>query len=234
VDIALPDAARLFGVSEKKIRGWIRHDGMPAHRVNDQYRFSRAELLEWATARGREVVGDLFAGADVPDTPGLADALQAGGVHHGLPGLDRESALRALVERMPLPDDADRELLLRVLLAREAMQSTAIGDGIATPHVRNPIVLHVPRALITLGFLERPVDFGALDGQPVHTLFAVVSPTVRAHLHLLSRLAFALRNPAFRRAVLGRGTGDEIVAAARGAEDGLPRRGPGGATSQPA
>src|SRR5213076_3370625 len=44
---------------------------------------------------------------------------------------------------MPLPAQVDRELLLGMLLAREALQSTGIGDGIAIPHVRNPIVLHV-------------------------------------------------------------------------------------------
>jgi PTS system nitrogen regulatory IIA component len=226
VDLALRDAAKLFDVSERTIRSWIRHDGMPAHQVNDQVRFSRTELLEWATARGREVPADLFAGS-ASETPGLGDALTAGGVHHRLPGSDRESALRALVERMPLPEDVDRDLLLRVLLAREALQSTAIGDGIATPHVRNPIVLRVERPFVTLGFLEQRVDFGALDGQPVHTLFAVVSPTVRAHLHLLSRLAFALRDPAFRKVVVERGTASEVVAAARRVEAAL--AGPGAA-----
>ena len=49
--------------------------------------------------------------------------------------------LRAVVARMPLADEGDRELLLDVLLAREAMGSTGVGDGIAIPHVRNPVVL---------------------------------------------------------------------------------------------
>src|SRR5438034_985186 len=62
---------------------------------------------------------------------------------------------------------------------REALQSTGVGDGIAIPHVRNPIVLHVSRPMITLCFLERPIDFGALDGKPVHVLFSLISPTVR-------------------------------------------------------
>ena len=68
---------------------------------------------------------------------------------------------------MKLPDDVDREFLYQVLLAREALGSTGIGDGIAIPHVRNPIVLHLSRPTVTLCFLEQPVDFGALDGQPV-------------------------------------------------------------------
>jgi PTS system nitrogen regulatory IIA component len=149
------------------------------------------------------------------------DALQAGGIHYRLSGQDRESVLRALVETMRLPEEVDREFLFRVLLAREAMEPTGIGDGIAIPHVRNPIVLHVSRPMITLCFLEKRVDFGALDRQPVRTLFALISPTVRAHLHLLSRIAFALRDPRFREVVSREGTRDEILAEALRVESAL-------------
>ena len=105
-----------------------------------------------------------------------------------------------------------------MLLAREALGSTAIGDGIAVPHVRNPVILHLDRPMITLCFLERPVEFGALDGQPVDTLFTLISPTVRAHLHLLSRLSFVLRNPAFQGTVLRQAAREEILRAADDAE----------------
>ena len=66
------------------------------------------------------------------------------------------------MEVLRLPDEVDREFLFQVLVAREALEPTAIGDGIAIPHVRNPIVLHVPEPAITLCFLEAAVDFGAL------------------------------------------------------------------------
>ena len=46
-------------------------------------------------------------------------------------------------------------------------RSTAVGDGIAIPHVRNPVVLHVGRPAIALCFLERAIEYGALDGKPV-------------------------------------------------------------------
>jgi PTS system nitrogen regulatory IIA component len=130
-----------------------------------------------------------------------------------------------VVEHLRLPDEVDREFLLRVLLAREALQSTAIGDGIAIPHVRNPIVLHVPRPMVTLCFLEHPVDFGALDGTPVHVLFTLISPTVRAHLRLLSRLSFALHDPAFKAAVVREAPREEILAEAARVEEGTPPRG---------
>jgi nitrogen PTS system EIIA component len=113
---------------------------------------------------------------------------------------------------MPLPADVDRELLLRVLVARETLGSTGIGDGIAVPHVRNPIVLRVPTPRVTLCFLKTPIDFQALDGKPVFALFSLVSPTVRTHLHLLSRLAFVLQDAACRAVLRRRAPAEEILA----------------------
>jgi PTS system nitrogen regulatory IIA component len=188
----------------------------PAHRVGGQFRFNRAELIEWATAHKINVGPQIF---DEPEAAGplptLAEALKAGGVFYRIGGADKEAVLANVVEYLRLPEGTDRRLLLQMLLARERLASTAIGEGIAIPHPRHPIVLHVDRPMITLCFLERPVDFGALDGQPVHALFTLVSPTVRAHLHLLSRLAFALRDEHFKRLVQEAAGRDAILAAAR-------------------
>ena len=126
-----------------------------------------------------------------------------------------------MVEHLRVPEELDREFLLHVLLARENLQSTGIGDGVAIPHVRNPIVLHVPRPIVTLCFLDQPVDFGALDGKPVHALFSLICPTVRAHLALLSRLAFALHDARFKRVIAEQGPADEVLAEARRVEHGL-------------
>ena len=49
--LLVKDAARLLDVSEKTVYRWIKQGSIPAYRLNEQYRFNRAELLEWATAR---------------------------------------------------------------------------------------------------------------------------------------------------------------------------------------
>ena len=126
--------------------------------------------------------------------------------------------MRSLVEVLPLPDGVDRELLLRLFLAREASATTAIGNGIALPHVRNPIVLHVTQPMVTLCFLERPVDFGALDGKPVQVLFSLVCPTMRSHLQLVSRLSYALHDAKFTEVVMRQSRREEIVKEARRVE----------------
>ncbi len=221
--LTVRDVSDLFKISEKTVYRWVSQGILPAYRVNDQYRFNRAELLEWATARRMNVSPELFdePESDTAPIPGLVDALRAGGIFYRVGGTNKESALRALVEHLRLPDEVDREFVLRVLLARERLQSTGIGEGIAIPHVRNPIVLHVSRPMITLCFLEQPVEFEALDGKPVFALFSLVCPTVRAHLRLLSRLAFGLNDVGFKNAVLRQAARDEILSEAQRVEASL-------------
>jgi PTS system nitrogen regulatory IIA component len=224
MQLTVRDVSKLLTVSEKTVYRWVKQGVLPAYRVNEQYRFNRAELLEWATSRRMNVSAAVFEEpeSDAP-IPGLGEALRAGGVFYRLAGKDKESVLRAAVEHLRLPEEVDREFLLRVLLARENLQSTGIGDGIAIPHVRNPIVLHVARPMVTLCFLEKPIEFGALDGKPVQVLFTMVSPTVRAHLRLLSRLSFALHDAGFKKAVLRQASRDEIVRECERVEHGVAR-----------
>jgi len=186
---------------------------VPAYRVQDQYRFNRAELLEWATSRRMKVSSEIFREpeAEGQPIPSLLAALEAGGVFYRISGSDKESALNEVVQVLRLPEEVDRAFLLRVLLAREAIGSTAVGEGIAIPHVRNPVVLHVGRPSLTLCFLERPIDYGALDGKPVGALFTIISPTMRAHLRLMSRLSFVLRDSGVRRAVRRQAPRQEIL-----------------------
>lgn len=219
--LLVKDAARLLSVSEKTIYRWIKQGSIPAYRLNDQYRFNRAELLEWATSRRIALSPEIFREEESESAPpaNFGEALRVGGIYYRIGGDDKPSVLHHVVETMRLPTEVDREFLYEVLLAREALGSTAIGDGIAIPHVRNPVILHLERPLVTLCFLERPVDFGALDGLPVGTLFTLISPTVRAHLHLLSRLSFALRDRRFKDAVLGQAPREEILASAEEAEN---------------
>jgi PTS system nitrogen regulatory IIA component len=122
--------------------------------------------------------------------------------------------MRAIVKRLPLVDDRDRELLYEVLLARETLGSTGVGEGIAIPHVRSPVVLPADQPAMSLCFLAQPLDFGAIDDRPVHTFFSLVTLTIRSHLSLLSRLSSALRDPRFKQAVLARASEDVILAEA--------------------
>jgi nitrogen PTS system EIIA component len=221
MQLTVRDVARLLDVPENEVYRWVRDDGLPAEEVNDQYRFNRSELLEWATVRKRNLPPAFFQAEPGECPPRLDAALRAGGIAYSVTGVDQAAVLRALVQVLPLPAGIDRDFLAQVFLSREAAGSTALGDGLAVPHPRYPVVLPIPQPFVTLCFLERPIPYGAADRQPVHTLFALVSPTVREHLALLARLAAALKDPAFREVVRRRAPADEILAEARHVEESL-------------
>lgn len=213
MDLTAKDAARMLNVPEERIHAWIRNGTLPSYRVKDRCRLNRVELLEWAGARGMHVSPEFFR--DSRDSAGelvLADALRRGGVLCDVACTDKTSALKAVCNLLALPETIDRDELHSVLVAREALCSTGIGNGIAIPHPRGPIVLGLDEPHVTLAFLRQPIEYGALDGRPVGILFVIISTTVHIHLTLLSHLMFALQDTELR-GVLDRRESAEAVLA---------------------
>jgi PTS system nitrogen regulatory IIA component len=217
--LGVKEVADRLGISEKTVFQWVERDALPATRVDGQFRFNPAAVYEWATSRGVPIPGNLFE-EDPARSPGkpLTRALRAGGVVIGLQGEDKQGVLRAAVEKLNLPPHADREVILHMLLAREKLGSTGIGEGFAIPHVRNPIVLRVPEPLVTLFILDHPIDFGAIDRRPVHSLFLAITPTTQSHLLILSRLAAVLQDKGVRRVMGERAAPEAILAEIERAE----------------
>jgi PTS system nitrogen regulatory IIA component len=197
MDLSVRQVARLLGVTEKTVHRWLREKAIPAHRLHDQSRFNRVELQEWAAAQGLRLPPDLQGPMGVPGAvSSLRAAVERGGIHFKVPGATPSEVLEAVTRLPSIPAGVNRALLCQLLVSREALTSTGIGDGIAIPHPRDPLVMQVPASVVLVSFLERPVDFRAVDGVPVHVLFTLLSPTVRAHLRLLSRLSYALHDRA--------------------------------------
>ena len=213
MELTIRDASAIFDVPEGRIYRWVHDDDLPARNVNGQLYFNRTELLEWAAIRRIKLTSDLFrdpVGGPVT-SEGLADALRRGGVMIGLRGSEKSEILREVVERLRLPGDFDRQVLLELFLSREAAGSTAVGEGVAIPHPRYPLIMPGGRPALTLFLLDRPIDFGAPDRQPVHALFVLLSPTIRAHLRMLARIACALRDPHFRAVLKRRDSTEQIL-----------------------
>lgn len=199
MELRVRDVARLLNVSEQTVYRWVRSRSLPAHRVHDQYHFNRVELQEWAGLHKHRVSPELFApNGSSKEFPSLRAAIERGGIFYGVPGESRDEVLAAVTRLPGIPAGVDRQLLHQLLVAREALASTSVGDGIAVPHPRDPIVVHVDQPAVFLCFLERPVDFGALDGRPVRVLCMLLSPSVRDHLQMLAKLAAALHDETFK------------------------------------
>jgi mannitol/fructose-specific phosphotransferase system IIA component (Ntr-type) len=103
-----------------------------------------------------------------------------------------------------------RERVLEALLAREQVLSTGIGSGIAVPHAISEAI-GSPRLII--GLSPTGVDFRAMDDEPVHLFFLLLSPPDRAghHIRLLARIARLARHPEFLDGLRECRTGEEVI-----------------------
>lgn len=214
MELSFKDIVELFAVGEETVNGWIEKKHMPCIKANEQYRFNYIELLDWAIERKIRLTPEILAlrdrGHRNPD--GLYQALNAGNIYYDIQGTNPEEVLRSIVDILPLPPKLNKKSLWQMLIAREKMVSTAIGNGIAIPHVRNPVVLHVEHPSVTLCFLKKTADFKALDGKPVFILFILLSPSVKKHLTILSRLAFCLQNEKLQKYLHERAPREQILA----------------------
>ncbi len=110
----------------------------------------------------------------------------------------KKEAVRELAEALANSvEGLDGPELIQLLLERERLGSTAMGDGIAIPHAR---IESLDRLLAGFGRSREGVDFDSLDGKPTHIFFLLVAPGREgsAHLLTLARLSRFLTNPAFR------------------------------------
>jgi len=221
VELRVRDVARLLNISEQTVYRWARNGSLPSHRVHDQYMFNRVELQEWAALHEHRVAPELLVpDGSAEELPSLHAALERGGIFYEIPGERREDVLRAVARLPGIPPRVDRDLLYQLLVAREALASTGVGSGIAIPHPRDPVVIHADEPRVLLCFLERRVDFHALDGQPVRVLFVLLSPSVRKHLQMFAKLAFALHDENFKKLLQSAAPREAILDRVRVVEKG--------------
>lgn len=199
----------LLSLPESDVRDWAHAGKLPHLDAQGQLRFNRQAILEWALTCGHP----LNLGPVEEDTSGLppiASLFTPARFHYGVPGRTFAEVFRAALEVFALPPEADKELIYDLLVSREKLMTTAIGDGLAIPHLRVPLVANVARPTLGIFFTADPLDMGALDGKPVHTLFVLLSLTPRQHLELVARLAFIFRQPDFVKLLRERATAETI------------------------
>jgi len=110
-----------------------------------------------------------------------------------------------------LHPEIDGARLVQVLLDREALGSTAIGEGIAIPHGKLPGVINVVAAF---GRSPNGLEFDSLDGNPTRLFFLLVAPEDSAGIHLkaLARVSRLLKDKSFRDRLAAGGTREQLFA----------------------
>ncbi|ABK17750.1 PTS sugar transporter subunit IIA [Syntrophobacter fumaroxidans] len=145
----------------------------------------------------------------------ILDILTQESIIPELKGRTKRQVLEELIDAMlQHKPQMDRERLMGVLLDRERLGSTGIGDGIAIPHGK---IKDLDQLILSFGRSTQGVDFESMDGKPVHLFFLLVAPESCAGIHLraLAKIARLLKNNSVRKQ-LGNVTGkDEIFAVIR-------------------
>ncbi len=215
MDLKIKDVAELLNVSEKTIRRWLSDGKIPAYRLNSQYRFSRIEIENWVMSckLSKDVASPLGfsevlestslealsedANESVEPKIGLQQFSLYRAVHKGgvltAAASSKEEIIGNTVKQSANILGCDAEILTDLLLDREKLMPTALNHGIAVPHTRE-FVFKGPFDVVIVVFPEKPIEYGALDGLPVHTLFFLFASGDKHHLHLLAKIAHLSSN----------------------------------------
>jgi len=149
----------------------------------------------------------------------MRDALKESCVIADLKGVTKNEVLTEMASALKEAGFISNvEGAVNVILERERLGSTGIGDGIAIPHGKMKGIDHI---LCAFGRSMQGVDFEAVDGKPVHILFLLLAPEDSAGLHIqmLSRISRILRDPSFRKHLAEQGKERDLYADIVGEDD---------------
>jgi PTS system nitrogen regulatory IIA component len=204
------EAARLLRVAEGTLERWVRQ-GLIRSLDRQGHDFDRDELVRWARDRGIPIDPDPSLPREKSEAA-LLGAIERGAVTAGVVAGSAVDAIQIAVGSLPNLTPALRALLLERVVERERMASTALGRGIAVPHPREPLGDALEQPLVSLLLLDAPLDWAAVDGELVHTVALLASPTAAAHLEILSQVGRAARSEEVARLLRSRPAKSDLIA----------------------
>ncbi|OYU16398.1 MAG: transcriptional regulator [Alphaproteobacteria bacterium PA4] len=143
---------------------------------------------------------------------GFADLVAGGGVAPSLVTTDKAGLLQVLAGMAAAETGLSASLILERVRERETLGSTGFGGGAAIPHARIP---GLDQVVVVLARLAAPIDYGALDGDPVDIAVLLLSPEGAGadHLKALARISRSLRDPDVLDAIRAAGDSDALLQA---------------------
>ena len=139
----------------------------------------------------------------------ILDVLLKEAILSDLTAIDKKGVLDELVTPVARLTHINHDYLVKVLMEREQLGSTGIGEGVGIPHGK---VKYLESLVIGFGLSRKGVDFDSMDGRPTHIFFLLITPenSTGLHLKLLARISKILKNDAFKQKLLHANGKDEI------------------------
>lgn len=188
MDLTIHEVSTLLQVSEDVIQNWLEEGKIPGYRIQNEVRFSREEIEDWVVRSYDQVHVD----SEHPQGTqqfNLYRALHKGYVLKDIEGDSKEEIIQNTMKSVAKDLDFDAEAMSELLLDREKLMSTALNKGIAVPHTRD-FLLSKAYDVVVVVYPKKPIEFGALDQKPVHTLFFLFACQDKKHLNLLAKIAY--------------------------------------------
>jgi PTS system nitrogen regulatory IIA component len=141
----------------------------------------------------------------------IMDFLSPDAITVDLKASDKKSAIVELVEILKSTKKTKKtDEIIEVILEREKLGSTGIGQGVAIPHGKTDVL---QEQVGVLGISRKGIEFNSLDGEPVHIVFLLVGPVEIAgqHLKALSRISRLFKDKFLRQAIKDAASANEIV-----------------------
>ncbi len=140
----------------------------------------------------------------------LPEMIHRGGIFKDVEGSTPQEVFANVCKMMSFPDGMTSEQVYNALCAREEVLSTAVGNGIALPHARAPIVKDENEQRICVVYLKNPIDMSAPDERSVYVMFILLTQNSQTHIKVLSELAALFSNVNFRRVLETRADEPEL------------------------
>lgn len=131
----------------------------------------------------------------------IAKLIHRGGIFKNVDGATPQEIYAKISKMIDLPEGMTADQVCSALCAREEVLSTAVGNGIALPHARAPIMKEEKDQRICVVYLKNPIDMKAPDERLVSVMFVLLTHNSQIHLRVLSELAGLFRNSTFRKAL---------------------------------
>ena len=147
----------------------------------------------------------------------ILDVLRKQSITVDLKATDKKGVLEELVASVAAFSNAVPEEMVRVLLDRERLGSTGIGNGIGIPHGK---LKGLEKLVLGFGISRKGVDFESMDNRPTYLFFLLITPedSTGPHLKLLARISRILKSVPFREKLMNAADQDEIFELIREAD----------------
>ncbi len=219
--MTLSEVAQYLKLAEKTVLRMVHRNEIPCAKVGNQWRFMRPMINDWLLSKMRVVPRNDLARL-VEQNERLLPLSRLVLPEYVILGIRPDTKENVLAQMVrPLKEKgivADDENFLAGLIRREQIVSTAMGNGVALPHLRDPRKNPIPGPAVIVGICPDGTDFDSADGEKTYLLFVLSTDSEVVHLRLMARLAALLKDSRLVQRLADAGSPEDAIAALMAAE----------------